>query len=365
MLIGTAVAVAVITAGYGQSATPASAAVGTKQAADVALRAPQARPVLGIDVESDVNYSVSTAKAYGSRLAGYIHGTLHATSLSLVWMLCDPSFTSNIVGKCQRTLSSPAVKAIAEEARQDGLAVQLRPLIRVGPPADWGNPHLSWEGFIDPTNQLAWFRSLLAAETPYLKSLRGISGSQFVVATEPWDIADSPHWLWLLGKAHEICGCATSIASQTARYRAGVLPSKNTPGVDFYPHLNIPASASQQTVTARWEASTNMVPLWVRARTTLDEEGIRATVGAYQHPEDWSIGGADDPQVQARWFTAACQTVVRFHMRGVYFYNIPLNDDPAHPFNFPAYFVGNAGSDAIQGCAKLFSSVSSHVTRRT
>ena len=125
-----------------------------------------------------------------------------------------------------------------------------------------------------------------AAETPYLKFLRGIPGSQFVVATEPWDIADSPYWPWLLGKAHGTGGCATSIASQTARYRVGVLPSKNTPGVDFYPHLNIPASASQQTVTAGWEASMNMVPLWVRARTTLDEEGIRATAGAYQHPED-------------------------------------------------------------------------------
>ena len=364
MLIGTAAAVAVIAAGYGQSATPASAAVATKQAADVAI-APAAAPVLGVDVESDVNYSVSTAKAYGSRLAAYIHGTLDATSLGLIWVLCDPSFTSDIVGKCQRTLSSPAVKAIAEEAHQDGLAVQLRPLIRVGPPADWGNPHFSWEGFIDPANQLAWFRSLLAAETPYLKVLRGIPGSQFVVSTEPWDIANSPHWLWLLGKAHGICQCATSIASQTARYRVGVLPSRNAPGVDWYPHLNIPANASQQTVTDGWEASMNMVPQWVRARTTLDEEGIRGTVGAYQHPEEWNINGPNDPQVQARWFTAVCQSVVSFHMRGVYFYNIPLNDNPAHPFNFPAYFVGNAGSTAIQGCAKLFSSVSSHLTGRS
>ena len=48
----------------------------------------------------------------------------------------------------------------------------------------------------------------------------------------------------------------------------------------------------------------------------------------------------------------ACQTVVRFHMRGVYFYNIPLNDDPAHPFSFPAYFVGNAGSDRHPGLRK-------------
>jgi hypothetical protein len=307
-----------------------------------------------VDVESDVNYPVATAQTYGSRLAAYVHGTLHATSLGIVWVFCDPSFTSQFVGKCQRTLSSPAVKAIAEEARQNGMTVALRPLIRVGPPADWGNPHYSWEGFINPTNQLAWFRSLLAAETPYLKFLRGFPGSQFVVATEPFYIADSSAWLWLLGKAHEICGCATRVASQTARYRTGVLPSRSASGVDWYPHLNIPDSASQQAVTAGWEASMNMEPPWVRARTTLDEEGIRGTDGAYQHPESWNIGGTNDPEVQARWFTAACQTVVRFRMQGVYFYELPLNDNPAHPFSFPAFFVKNAGSTAIQGCAQMF-----------
>lgn len=34
---------------------------------------------------------------------------------------------------------------------------------------------------------------------------------------------------------------------------------------------------------------------------------------------------------------------------------IPLDGDPASPFNFPAFFVGNAGSMAIQGCARMFS----------
>ncbi len=343
-IAGTLALLAVTAAGYGH-APPAAAARSTT--------APPA-PVLGVDVESDVNYPVATAQAYGSRLAGYIHGTLHAQSLGIMWVFCDPSFTSDIVGKCQRTLSSPAVKAIAEDARQQGMTVQLRPIIRVGPPANWGNPHFSWEGFINPANQLAWFRSLLAAETPYLKILRGIPGSQFVVNTEPFYIASSQSWLWLLGKAHGICQCATSIASQIARYRVGVLPSRNTPGVDWYPHFDIPDDASQQTVTAAWEQSMHMVPSWELARTTLDEEGIRGTAGAYEHPESWNIAGPDDPQVQARWFTGACQTVVRFHMRGVYFYEIPLNDDPAHPLSFPAFFVGNAGSTAIQGCAQMF-----------
>ena len=63
---------------------------------------------------------------------------------------------------------------------------------------------------------------------------------------------------------------------------------------------------------------------------------------------------APDPEVQTRYFTAACQTVEHYHMRGVYFYQMPLNDNPAHPFTFPAYFVKDAGAKAIQGCARMF-----------
>ena len=103
-----------------------------------------------------------------------------------------------IVGKCPRTLSVPAVKAIADAARAYGLNVQLRPLIRVGPPRNWSDPQLSWEGFIKPTDKKAWFRNLLRAETPYLKLLRLYPGSKAAVASEPWAIADSSRWLWLL-----------------------------------------------------------------------------------------------------------------------------------------------------------------------
>ncbi len=345
MLAGIVAVLAVTAAGYGHATTAATNQVSVASSA----------PVLGVDVESDVDYRVAGAQAFGSRLAAYIHSTLHAQSVGIVWDFCDPSAASEIVGQCRQTLSVAAVEAIAREVRQDGMTVELRPLIRIGPPAEWGEPQYSWEGFINPPNQWEWMRRLLAAETPYLKFLHGFRGAQFVVASEPFAIAASPYWPWLLGKAHGICGCATSVASQISLYRAGVLPSRKAPGVDWYLHLNIPASASQRTVTAGWEASMNKLSPGLRARTTLDEEGIRATVGAYQHPESWNIGGPYDPQVQVRWITGACQTVARYHMRGVYFYEIPLNDDPAHPFNFPAFFVGNAGTKAIQGCAQLFS----------
>jgi hypothetical protein len=331
-----------------------------RSVADVAVHVPHGRPVLGVDVESDVNYSVATAKTYGRRVVGYIRNGLHVNSVGIIWDLCDPSFTSNIVARCQRSLSPAAVRAIAREASQEGMTMQLRPLIRVGPPADWGNPHLSWEGFIQPSNQAEWFRYLLRAETPYLRILRDFHGSEFVVGTEPFYIASSPYWRWLLHKAHSVCKCATIVASHTARYRVGIVPSRKRAGVDWYAHLHIPDNSSQARVTSAFEASVKMVPRRLLARTSLDEEGIRATVGAYAHPEEWDITGPSDPEVQARYFTAACETVKHDHMRGVYFYVIPLRDNPAHPLAFAAFFVKNAGAKAIQGCARMFAAKRHH-----
>lgn len=353
-----AVLVAVVTsAAYSSTQRPAHRLTAVKHS-EVALRL--TRPALGVDVEADTYYSVAAARADGRKLTSYIRNDLYAQSLGIVWDFCDPSFTSNIVSRCQQTLSSRAVRAIISEARQKGMTVQLRPIVRVGPPANWGNPHLSWEGFIRPEDPRAWFRSLLRTETPYLKLLRSYRGSRFVVGTEPFYTASSPYWSWLIAKAHRICHCSTSVASHIARYRVGVIPSRKAPGVDWYAHLHIPDSATQTTVTAALEQSMHMVPRRVLARTSLDEEGIRATARAYQHPEAWNIGGRNDPQVQARYFTAICQTAKHFRMRAVYFYEIPLNDDLGHPFSFPAYFVRNQGSKAIQGCARMFGALRGH-----
>ena len=99
-IAGAVALLAVTAAGYGHPPRQ----VRVTAAVDAAIAPPA--PVLGVDVESDVNYSVSTAKAYGSRLAAYIHGTLDATSLGIVWVFCDPSFTStssaNASGRCPR-----------------------------------------------------------------------------------------------------------------------------------------------------------------------------------------------------------------------------------------------------------------------
>ncbi len=206
MLMGVLAAVAVIAAGCGQSAAPARAAAPMRLTAGGDARAPQARPVLGVDVESDVNYPVATAEAYGRRVIGYIHRGLHANSVGLVWDFCDRSFTANVVRRCRRIPVSPRSAGNRRRGtprRPDCATAANHPrraARRLG-----GSRTAAGKGSSNPSNQAEWFRHLLRAETPYLKILRGLPRSEFVVGTEPFYIASSPYWRWLLHKAHSVC----------------------------------------------------------------------------------------------------------------------------------------------------------------
>ena len=136
------------------------------------------------------------------------------------------------------TLTPAAVRTLATQAVRDGLGVQLRPIIRVGPRSGWNDPGVSWEGSIRPANQRAWFASLLAAERPYLEILRSIPGSEFVAGTELDGVASSPQWTSFIRQAQAICGCQVEqLPRSTTRYARGIVPPVPNPGVDWYPHL--------------------------------------------------------------------------------------------------------------------------------
>jgi len=315
---------------------------------------PPARPILGVDVATDSNYSTSVTRAYGKRVLAYVRNSLHADSAGILWDLCSPGKHSNDVQRCSESLTPTNVRVLVREATADHLSVQLRPIVRIGPPSGWDNSVLSWEGHLVPANQAKWFASLWKAELPYLRIVRGVHDAQFVVGTELYGLADSPYWQSFLNRAHDECKCQVNVASQDTDYTEGIVPSYQDQGVDWYANLRVPSDASQVRVTAGFEQSLAAFPESMLVRTSIDEESIRASAGAYHHPSSWQINGRSDSEVQARYFTAVCQSVVHYHMRGVWFFNIPLNDDPAAPESYPAYFVDNSGSKAIARCAAMF-----------
>jgi hypothetical protein len=360
-LIGSLAAVVAAVGLVGSTGIPSAMAVASAGAHRTGV-AKLSAPLLGVDVYSESDYSVSATTQYGSTVLPYVRDDLNSQVVSLMWDLCTPTSRSNSVRACKSdaqsgtgSMSPADISDLASIAKKDGLGIQMRPIIRVGPPSGWNNPHLSWEGHIKPANLEAWFKSVLKAELPYLKVARSVGVEQFVVGTEWLNVRYSKWWPWFLGKAHAACGCQVSYAAPTSLYlnNSANLPHVKALGTDFYPALNLPSSASQAKVTAAWEKTLASVPESRLDRTSLDEISIRATAGAYRHPSSWNLGGRADPTVQVRYFTAACDAAARYHVRALFFYFIPLNDDPAHPVNFPAYFVGNAGSKAIAGCRKI------------
>jgi hypothetical protein len=125
-------------------------------------------------------------------------------------------------------------------------------------------------------------------------------------------------------------------------------------GVTTYPSVNLPPSASQQRLDATWEAFLGHAPASVLRRTAIDEIGIPAADGAYVLPWVWgAFTGPPADLIQARWFTAAC-TAARAHgLRGVWFFPVYLDDDPAHPYPGLAKFESRPISEqAIRACAE-------------
>ena len=117
--------------------------------------------------------------------------------------------------------------------------------------------------------------------------------------------------------------------------------------------MNLPADATTTEVAAAWEELFSRVPRSVLQRTAIDETGIQARTGAYANPEDLNAPGLTNEQVQVNWFTAACATVHRYHMRGVFFFKVDLADNPAHPATSLSTFEGREGAAAISECAQI------------
>lgn len=313
--------------------------------------APAADPVAGVDVYVPTKYPLRTVKKDGARVMSYVHN-LHANAVGLVWNLCTPSMSSDVVTACSGTQSVVGIRILTRLAEADGLAVQYRPLIRVGPVPGWNTPGVSWEGFIRPASERAWFASLYHAEFPYLQAAQALHVSQFVTGTELRRVTVSGSWSQFLTRVRSVYKGSVSYAAHQYDYLHQWMPPVTAYGVDPYPDLHLPDTATQAQVTAGWERFFARVPAAVRERTTFDEVGFASVDGAYSAPQQWNRPGPANYVMQVRWFTAACQTAAHYHMAGIYFYNAGLAGNPVRPSGFPAAFEGRKGAAAIRSCLR-------------
>lgn len=315
-------------------------------------------PVVGVDLYALSNYTAAQVEADGKRTLAYIKNKLKADAVGIVWNFYTTSRTSDIVETTKDTLSARNVAILTRIATQDHLLVQYRPLIFVSGAA---NP---WEGKITPSLQPDWFSSYYQAELPYLKVAQRLKVREFVTGTELAYLNNSPLWAPFFSRVSRVYRGLVSYGAWDGNY-FGVSPGTDfhaaTPelppvkyvGMDMYWHFRIRPDSNSAEVTAAWERLFGTAPPSLLQRTAIDETGIAAREGAYMDPQNLGRPGPQREQVQANWFTAACKTVHRYHMRGVFFFKVNLTDNPVHPATSLSTFEGRQGAAAISACARI------------
>jgi hypothetical protein len=309
------------------------------------------KPVLGVDLYSTNNYSAATTTFYATRTLAYIKNVLHANAVGILWNLYAPSRTSNWVQAKGSSLTAANVDIVASIARKMGLRVQFRPLIFV--PSHPVNP---WEGLIVPPDPKKWFNNYFNALWPYIKVAQKDHVNEFVTATEMHMLNSNPGWGPFFKRVGKTYHGVVSYAAWYGDYLPpkGHLEPVRLFGMDMYKALNLKYNAPLAHVVQLWEGVFSSTPATILTRTALDEEGIEARRGAYKRPPNLGTPGIKDEAVQANWFTSACRTVVKYHMRGVYFFKVDLADNPLEPSDALSVFEGREGAKAIAACAKLF-----------
>ena len=315
-------------------------------------------PVLGIDLYARNNYPAAKVEAYGRRTLTYIKNVLKADAVGISWNFYAPNLYSPVVQATNATLSARNVAILTKIAMQKHLLVQYRPLIQV--PSTQNH----WAGLVNPYPPAKWFDSFFNAELPYLKVAQRFGVREFVTATEMQDLNTSPLWPSFFTRVSRVYHGVISYSAWDGDYfgtapgnsfqiaEPKLLPVKYL-GMDMYWHTSIPPNATASQVRAAWADLFGKVAAPLLARTAIDEIGIQARVGAYSTPQDLNAAGGLDEQVQANWFAAACTTVRRFHMRGVFFFKVNLTDNPAHPAESLSTFEGKKGATAIRECVQI------------
>lgn len=320
------------------------------------VNANNTKPVVGVNLYVKDNYSLKDVTEWGERDLKYIADTLKLKAVAIDWDYNVPSDGSDVVETSRtRTPTIADLTELTNVAKSYGLRVEYRALFAI-------NDSDSRDGSIVPRHIGAWLDSLLSTETPALKLAEDEHVSEFVAGTEMASVDRSAQWGGFFKKAAKIYKGSLSYASWGGRsdpdsggffdkHRVD-LPISDL-GATAYPPIDLTRNASVAELTKAWKHFlTAHTPESVLRRTAIDEIGIPALSGSYHDPWQWdNLSGNADPTVQARWFEAACDAVTAEHMRGIYFWSEPLNDDPAKPFKSLVGFLGRPESlNAIKSC---------------
>lgn len=312
---------------------------------------------LGIDVYWVANTTdpAVVIRAKARRIIDYAVG-LHANSISVSFPFYTYGVTSDTLFRKKTTPSPADIAIFLSEAVKSGIRVMVRPILN----EDNLFKQHAWRGKINPASRAAWFASYRKLLLPYAKAAAAGHATTFVVGTELNSLETDPHWPALIRSVRQVFPRQLTYDENTSNFAAhdDHLPLARF-GVDAWPHVALPDSATVGQLTKAWSAWLGAHSLAVRRQAILTEVGLAAIAGAYRDPSNWN--GIGTPKIVARvqtnWYRALCAAVQRESMGGIYWWEVSFDADPANPAPFmsdPFTFLGRPSQGVVSTCfAKL------------
>lgn len=303
---------------------------------------------LGVNLYWHTIGSPAVVDATADRLLDYVVG-LGANSVAIAFpFFTDGAHPTRVYGTAGITPSPAVLGRVIAAAKARGLRVMIRPLL------DEANilPAGGWRGSIAPRSVDSWFAGYRAFLDPYFAVAKTQHADEFVVGSELDSfINDSAQWRQVVADGQAHFGGLITYASTWNTWDVGRVPSVLPDvGVDAYPPMHLSDSATVDQLSAAWTAWLKSRPQTVLAQTAIQELGIPAQANVYATPNAWGGTTGIEPQIQINWFAAACQSARALHMRGLYFWMLDSNADPANASKYPSgSFIGR-GDSAIKAC---------------
>ncbi len=324
-------------------------------------------PQYGIDVYAPDNCASSSV--WQSEATNTMEGfkSLGANSVGITFPIYTADWNSNSVftaDLCNEPSATPVplqtpspgrVAVLVHAAQLAGLHVLLRPEIQES------NLYLTghWRGTLAPTDKTAWFQSYQSVLQPYLQMAQANGVTRFSIAIELVSLgSSSTQWKATIAGAQQLYkGQLVFAASWEAGY--GVSYANTAAAEDAYPDLTQAGSSwSVSQLLAAWNANLKTVHFPVAATSeTIDEVGILALDGAYGLPCCYSAPNeVFNQNIQANWFTAACNFVKTNKLTGIYFWGPFLAFNSGNlltqPNSSSPAELQPAGQAAIRACFK-------------
>jgi hypothetical protein len=293
---------------------------------------------LGIDIDFYATPGTKITATARQDIAYIKHLQANAVSISFPYYT-NPSGT--VVHALPSTPSMAQLTTLVGVAEQAGLAVTLRPLLNETGLEGVTRPH--WR----PASLTSWFTAYKRFLLAYARLAQADHVTTFVIGTEFTRFNRVPLWDALAAAIR------TVYRGQVAYDNNWGTPRNHAPGItqtlDAYRPVQLPTSAPLGALETAWTAWTRTLP----RSLVLSEVGVDPQPGVYNHPWLWNVPGQPIiPEIQAKWFAAACHAVAKAHLGGIYFWPLYFGQRLTTPLGVkaPTAFAGTTGAAAIARC---------------